>query len=70
MIGGAGPGDAGRSSSGLGLATCGLVALAVFPLAGAAFLGQLLAPLAFVLLAISAAGLFFGAVTRLEPPSS
>lgn len=66
-----GPTEAPRgAASGLGLVAYAIFGLAAFPLVGAAFLGHLLPPLAFILLAISAAGLFFGAVTRLEPPWS
>jgi hypothetical protein len=44
----------------------GLAGIVAFPLAGAALLGHLVQPLAFLALATSATVLFFGAMAKLD----
>jgi hypothetical protein len=55
-------------SSELWFVLAGLAGLVAFPLAGAALLGHVVQPLAFLGLATVATVLFFGAMAKLEPP--
>lgn len=48
------------------LIVCGVIGLVLFPIAGAAMLGRLVGPVAFMFVATVALVLFYGSLSRLE----